>query len=176
MVTFRPLREDDFGALSTWLRRDHVRRWWSDPSTLADVAAKYLPRIRGEEPTEVFIVSLDDVDIGMIQRYRIADHPEWLTILGAVGFDATAAAGIDYLIGEPDRISRGVGTEMIRAFTERLFADLPDVSCIAVTPQAANTASCRVLEKAGYHLVWSGDLESDDPSDEGESALYVRER
>lgn len=162
--------------LSSWLGRDHVQQWWNDPSTRDAVAAKYLPRIRGDEPTEVFVVSDGCADIGMIQRYRIADHPEWLTILGAVGFDAAAAAGIDYLIGEPDRIGRGAGTEMIRAFTDELFTDLPDVSRVAVTPQAANIASCRVLEKAGYRLMWSGELDSDDPSDEGESALYVRDR
>lgn len=176
MVTFRAMREDDVELVAGWLSREHIRTWWSDPATPAEVAAKYLPRIRGEDPTEMFIVHHADRDIGLIQRYRIADHPEWLTILSDAGFDASSAAGIDYLVGEPDLVGRGVGTGMIQAFTERLFDDLADVSCVAVTPQSTNVASCRVLEKAGYRLVWTGDLDSDDPSDDGESALYVRDR
>lgn len=43
-------------------------------------------------------------------------------------------------------------------------------------PQTANRASCRVLEKAGYELEWTGLLQSDDPSDAGPAALYVRQR
>ncbi len=176
MVTFRPLHQDDFGLLSTWLERSHVQAWWRDPSAPEAVARKYGPRVRGESPTEVFIVGVDDRDVGMIQRYRIADHPEWLVVLAQTGFDAASAAGIDYFIGEPESVGRGVGTAMIRAFTDQLFADLPDVECVAVTPQSANIASCRVLEKAGYDRLWTGQLDSDDPADEGEAALYVRRR
>ena len=65
---------------------------------------------------------------------------------------------------------------MIGAFTDFVFAADPDVERIVVTPQATNRASCRVLEKAGYDLVWTGMLDSDDPSDAGLAALCVRTR
>lgn len=167
------MREGDVDLVATWLGRDHVQAWWRSSSDPAAVALKYGPRIRGEVPTEMFIVVHGDRDIGLIQRYRLADHPESFASLAKTGFDPTWAAGIDYLIGEPDLTGQGVGTEMIVAFTELLFADLDDVRSIAVTPQSANTASCRVLEKAGYRRVWVGVLDSADPSDDGESALYI---
>ena len=40
-------------------------------------------------------------------------------------------------------------TAAIQALTGRVFADHQDVDSVAVTPQAANAASCRALEKAG---------------------------
>ncbi len=62
---------------------------------------------------------------------------------------------------------------MIRGFTDKLFDELDDITSIAVTPQRANVASCRVLEKAGYERRWVGMLDSDDPSDDGETSLYT---
>lgn len=83
---------------------------------------------------------------------------------------------MDYLLGETKAVGRGLGTEMIRRFTTKLFADLGDVATVAVTPQAACMASCRALEKADYGLRWTGRLATGDPADEGEAALYVRAR
>ena len=176
VVEFRELTEDDFGMLAEWLGRDHVQAWWRDPSSLSSVEEKYRPRVLGEAPTEVFVVRFEGDDVGIIQRYRIADHPEWVEILACAGFDAIGSAGIDYLLGNPEVVGRGVGTEMIRRFTDKLFAELGDVTSVAVTPQAANVASCRVLEKAGYERRWVGMLDSDDPSDSDEAALYVLTR
>lgn len=65
---------------------------------------------------------------------------------------------------------------MIGAFSADLFAAHPDIEVIVVAPQAANRASCRVLEKAGYERVWTGMLDSDDPSDAGLAAVYRLER
>jgi RimJ/RimL family protein N-acetyltransferase len=161
--------------LGTWLRRPHVQAWWRDGAPQAAVEAKYRPRISRDEPTEVFIAVVDGVDAGMIQRYRLGGYPAWEAAIGAV-VDAAAAAGIDYLLGDPVDIGRGVGTTMIGSFSTRLFDDWADVGSIVVTPQADNRASCRALERAGYRLAWTGDLASDDPGDAGPSALYVLRR
>lgn len=176
MIGFRPMAEDDVDLIVGWQHRDHVRVWWGEPPTQEEVAAKYLPRVRGESPTEMFIVVADGRDVGMIQRYRSADHPDYPASFAESGIDASASAGIDYLIGDPTVTGKGVGASMISAFTERLFADMADIARIIVTPQAANVASCRVLEKAGYERRWVGMLDSDDPSDAGEAALYLLER
>ena len=140
------------------------------------VAEKYLPRIRGEVPTEVFVIVLDGRDVGMIQRYRISDHPEWDRTIAGSGLTFRSAAGIDYFIGEPDLLGRGIGSAAVAAFTSMVFAEYEDVDSVVVTPQAANIPSCRVLEKAGYERRWVGMLDSEHPSDAGRAALYVRQR
>ena len=39
-----------------------------------------------------------------------------------------------------------------------------------------NRASWRALERAGFHRVWEGTLNSDHPSDEGPCFLYLTSR
>lgn len=176
IVTFRPLAEADLPQVARWLGSAHVQEWWRDSSDLATVRQKYLPRIHGNEPTEVFVIVNDETDIGIIQRYRLGNYPEWQSTVAASGLTFSNPAGIDYLIGEAEHIGRGTGSRAIGRFTETLFADYPDVDMIVVTPQQANRASCRVLEKAGYKLEWAGLLDSDDPADVDTAALYVRHR
>ena len=173
---FRPLTEDDLELVAAWLATPHVRAWWRAPADIESVRAKYLPRIRGDEPTEVFVASLDGEPIGIIQRYRFLDHGSWAATIAATEHVFPGAAGIDYLIGDAARIGRGIGTAMIDRFSAQLFDELPDVDVIVVTPQADNRASCRALEGAGYEDVWHGRLDSDDPADDGPSAIYVRRR
>ena len=175
-LTFRPLAEDDLERLAGWLAAAHVQTWWRAPADLESVRAKYLPRIRGDEPTEVFVASLDGARIGIIQRYRFLDHGSWAATIAETALVVPGAAGIDYLIGDPALVGRGVGAAMIERFSTQLFADLPEIDVIVVTPQADNLASCRALERAGYEHVWHGRLDSDDPSDAGPSAIYVRRR
>jgi aminoglycoside 6'-N-acetyltransferase len=175
-VSFRPLDVEDLPQLTGWLGEEHVQRWWKDPSAPDDVEAKYLPRIRGEEPTEVFIILWRGRGAGMIQRYRIGDYPSWSAAIASSTLTFDAAAGIDYLIGEPDLIGQGIGSAAIEEFSATVFDRYPDVDTILVTPQEANRASCRVLEKAGYRVAWTGMLDSDDPADAGPAVLYVLSR
>jgi aminoglycoside 6'-N-acetyltransferase len=175
-VDFRPLVEPDLPRVARWLRQKHVQEWWKDPRAPEKVREKYLPRILGQDPTDMFVILLDGAEIGLIQSYRIADHPEWATMVAASGLTFASAAGIDYMIGEPELVGRGIGSVAIAQFTASVFAAYPEVDCIVVTPQAANRRSCRVLEKSGYELRWTGLLDSDDPSDAGPAALYVHDR
>jgi len=175
-VAFRPLTEADLGVVARWLREEHVQEWWKDPSAPERVREKYLPRILGNDPTDMYVVMFDGQDVGLIQSYRVTDHPSWAETIAGSGLAFPSAAGIDYFIGERDLVGQGIGSAAIRAFTDFVFAAYPDVEGIVVTPQAANQASCRVLEKAGYELVWTGMLDSDDRSDSGLAALYLRTR
>ena len=162
--------------MSTWLAAPHVRRWWRDPADIAAVRAKYLPRILGDEPTQVFVASTHGTPFGLIQRYRFADYGTWAATVVGIGLTFSYPAGIDYMIGRSEFVGRGFGSAMIAGFTELVFADYDDVRTVVVTPQHANRASCRALENAGYALVAVGRLESDDPADEGDAAIYVRHR
>ncbi len=164
-VCFRALEEHDLPTVSEWLRADHVRRWWRDAADLDAVQAKYRPRMSGNEPTEVFVVSVGDEPVGLIQRYRFADYGAWAATVADTEIVFPAAAGIDYLIGVVEQTRGGLGA--------RLLEEYNDVDTIVVTPQHANQASRRVLEKSGYSLAWIGRLESADSED---SAIYVKHR
>ncbi|MBV8951173.1 MAG: GNAT family N-acetyltransferase [Actinobacteria bacterium] len=175
-LRFRPLRRRDFALLGSWLAAPHVFEWWREPSEMEAIEARYGPCVDGADPTEVFVVEADAEPIGFVQRYRIDDDPDWRRSLAATSVDARGAAGIDYLIGVEDLTGRGVGPQMIRQFVDETFREQPDLSSIVVAVQQGNRRSWRALEKAGFARRWSGTLDSDDPSDDGPSHLYVRRR
>jgi RimJ/RimL family protein N-acetyltransferase len=171
VIRLRPLMEADLPAVSEWLGQPHVRAWWRDPADLEAVESKYLPRIRGDEPTEVFVIECDDRSVGIIQRYRFADYGSWAATISEAGLVFPDAAGIDYMIGEVDCVGRGLGRRVVADFSQRLLDECADVETIVVTPQAGNVASRRVLEESGYEHVWTGSLDSDDPADSGPAAI-----
>lgn len=174
-LKFRPLHRDDFTLLSAWLSRPHVEPWWREPFDPASVEERYGPTVDGLEPTEVFVVEQDGAPIGIVQRYRLDDEPEWRRVMEPTGTPHDAA-GIDYLIGEEDRIGRGIGTEVIVRFVDDTWARYPDVPAVVVNVQQDNRRSWRALEKAGFSRCWAGELDSDDPSDQGPGYAYILPR
>lgn len=172
-LRFRRLVHDDLPTLASWLGQPHVARFWRESSALADVTARYTPCIDGDDPTRLYVVTADGRDIGMFQRYRIAANPDWLRALQPAGVEGIeTAAGIDYLIGIPELVHRGIGTTAISQFSAETLTAYPDVDRIVVTVDIDNRASWRALERASYVRRWTGEIVSGDPSDAGTSHLY----
>jgi aminoglycoside 6'-N-acetyltransferase len=172
---FVPLRSEDLALLASWLARPHVARWWREPSELAAVARNYGPLAEGLEPTEAFIVHFSGRPIGYVQRYLIDEYPDWrASIRGALG--EAGGIGIDYLIGEPDLVGRRIGRRMISEFAKACWERYASSEHITVALQQENVASWRALETSGFRRVWTGNLESSDPSDRGPSYIYVANR
>jgi aminoglycoside 6'-N-acetyltransferase len=171
-LTVRPLTRADLSRVSQWLAEPHVAEWWRDPGDPAAVADAYLPCIDRTDPTEVFVIEVEGQAAGLIERYLVADDPEWNRAIQATGAVTRCAAGIDYLIGEAAACGRGYGTAAISLITALTFRRYPGADAIVAAPQQANVGSWRALERAGYQRWWSGLLESSDPSDAGPAYLY----
>ena len=148
-LRFRALQSDDLRLVHEWVQRPHVRRWWGDHGTYEEVVEHYLPSIEGEEPTDHYIVSLDEQPVGFIETYLVSDHPDYAALVGV----GEGVAGVDLFIGEVGLIGQGLGTEIIGRFVEEIvFAAPATTGCIA-WPDARNVASIRAFEKAGFHIV-----------------------
>lgn len=146
-LTFRPMADSDFAAVARWRRTAHVREWFDARSLDEEsVRARYAPRLRGDLPTRMWIVEVDAAAVGCLQDYRVADHPDY----AAKTKDPDAVA-IDYVIGDPALVNRGLGTRMIWEFCrDVLTRDYPDAPRILASPSHRNTRSLRVLEKCGF--------------------------
>jgi aminoglycoside 6'-N-acetyltransferase len=169
---FRPLSRDDFSLLSTWLGAPHVQRWWREDPDPAAIEARYGPGVDGTDPGEVFVVERDGRPIGLIQRYRFDDNPAWRESLRETGTPSDAA-GIDYLIGEERLVGGGLGPALIGQFLTDTWIRYPDIAAVVVNIDQANRRSWRAVEKVGFQRAWSGEIESDDPSDAGTNHIYV---
>jgi aminoglycoside 6'-N-acetyltransferase len=147
-IRFRPLALADLELMQRWLNHDFVARWWPGWPSLAQVRAKYQPRIEGCEPTKCFIFEVEAESVGYIQCYYIRDWPEY-----AIGAEGKNAAGIDLFIGARERAYRGLGPRVIREFLRCVvFREYRVDSCI-IGPAQNNHAAIRAYEKAGFrHL------------------------
>jgi aminoglycoside 6'-N-acetyltransferase len=147
-LTLRPITEADLDLVRGWLNEPHVARWWLTRTSVDEELDDIRTAITGAEPFEVLLAELDGRPVGWCQWYRWWDSPDEAAELG-VGPDDL---GIDYGVGDPTAIGRGVGTAMIAALV-RHIRDTTESGAIVVEPDAANRASRRVLEKNGFALV-----------------------
>lgn len=176
MVQLRPLDRRDFPLLTRWLAEPHVARWWAHDPSPAAVEADFGAGVDGLEPTEYFIALAADRAIGLIQRYRIASWPDYGDEIEPLTAVPPGAASIDYLIGEPDALRHGLGSAMIRACVATIWRDWPDAGGVIVAVHADNTASWRVLQRAGFRRVASGEMAPDNPADDRRHVVYRIDR
>lgn len=176
VITWRRLTEADFALLRGWLAQPHVARWWNHETSVEAVARDFGAAARGEEPSEDLLVHLDGVPVGLVQRCRIDDYPEYYDELAPVVEVPAGTVSIDYLIGEPDRVGRGLGTRVIRAVVAATWTDHPDAPAVIVPVHADNPASWRALEKAGFRRIAEADMKPDNPVDDRRHVVYRVDR
>ena len=148
LISFRVFALEDLPLLYRWLNTNHVAQWYGAGHVrypaYERVVERYAPRIRGEEPTDSYVILYAGAPIGYIQTYRVADYPEDRWQVGA------GAAAIDLLIGEADLVYRGLGPKILRRFlNEIVFAD-PGVTSCVIGSSVSNAAAIRAYEKAGF--------------------------
>jgi RimJ/RimL family protein N-acetyltransferase len=129
-----------------------VRRWYDDVATDVypdDTIAEYRIAMRGEDPTDLFLIELDGRPIGQLQSYLIDDHPEYAAM---VALDRPAF-GIDLFIGEPELVGKGHGPALIRAFLRDVAFPRYGVDLCVIGPTRSNAAAIRAYEKAGFRFL-----------------------
>jgi aminoglycoside 6'-N-acetyltransferase len=175
-VTFRPLTRADLPLLTRWLEEPQVARWWAHETTPEAVEADFGPSIDGRDGTQVRVVCTGGRPVGLVQRYRLCDEPEYLAELAPVVDVPPRALSIDYLIGEADVRGGGAGTAVLRAFVADCWVAHPDADAVLVPVAAGNVASWRALEKAGFTRVAEGPLTPDNPVDPPDHVVYLLRR
>ena len=175
-ITFVRLRRDDFPLLAKWLSEPTVARWWDHETTPEALENDFGAGIDGAEPTHVFLAWFEGRPFGLIQRYAIADYPEYVEELSTVCQQPRGAVSIDYLIGEPDCRGRGLGAAMIAAFVADSWAAYPDASAVVVAMHQANAASWRAVARAGFRRIAEGELTPDNPIDNRDHYIYQVDR
>ena len=144
---FRALGRVDLPMLHVWLNEPGVVRWWEGDDVSWDAVARdYLEDDRAQH----WVVVLDGTDVGWIQCWAVADEPGECAPWFALGVHRTAA-GIDYLLGDPARRGRGVGSAMLRAFVaDVVFGRHAGFTQACAAPETANEASWKALRNAGF--------------------------
>lgn len=146
-LTLRPLFENDIALMEGWLKADHVKPWYEDPEDWLNE----LNNRRGEFSfIKHFIAEVEGVPIGFCQYYDIfygQEHEDWIE---------TDKPGnmfsIDYLIGEPQYLHKGLGQKMIAQMLGMMRNK--GIKTVVVKPDSNNAKSNRALEANNF--VWNG--------------------
>ncbi len=164
VMTLRAMTEADLPQIASWLTEPHVARWWLADQTAEQELAPYPARIRGAEPTSMLVALEQERPVGWCQWYRWADYPAAAAGVGA----RPDEGGIDYALGDPAAIGRGLGTELVAALVATVRAVLPGAGIVS-DPAAANTTSRRVLVRNGFALVSERPVETEP----GDAAMAI---
>jgi aminoglycoside 6'-N-acetyltransferase len=175
-ITFRRVTRADFTLLAEWLAEPHVARWWNHEFTDEAIERDFGDSVDGAEPNEDYLALLDDQPFGVVQFCSYSDYPEYLDELSATLPVPEGAVSIDYLIGDPTLVGQGLGTAMIRAFSDRIWQTDTTVTCVIVPVVSANRASWRALQRAGFQLAARGELEPDNPIDDSSHEILRLDR
>jgi aminoglycoside 6'-N-acetyltransferase len=178
-IAFRPLTGADLEQLTDWLNAPHVAEWWSDAPgvagarppavTLDQTIAEYGPDIEAGGPGHQYVIVIDGAPAGMIQWYRLADHPEYAA---AIGEQAGHAAGVDVLIGEPILVGRGFGSQVIARFVADVVFAVNDVDRVVAGPAVGNARSIGAFARVGFR--WARDAAV--PDEAAPEHVMVRRR
>ena len=179
-VCLRPLTAADLPLLGRWLAAPHVHRWWHHQTDEAAVERDFGPALRDEEPGEDLMVLLESDGrtrpVGLVQRCRWHDYPEYVDEIAPSVDIPVGATTIDYLIGPVELTGHGLGPRIIAAAVAENWRRYPESTCVIVPVHADNQASWRVLEKAGFRRIGTADLEPDNPADDRRHVVYRYDR
>jgi RimJ/RimL family protein N-acetyltransferase len=165
-IGLRAMTRGDLPLVTRWRQQPHVLRWWqSDGEPTAErVAAAYGPDIDGTTPTRMWVVEVNGRSIGFVQDYRIRDYPEFALLTPDPG-----AIGVDYAIGEPEWVGRGLGVRILWTWMLSARRRFPDATAYFAAPDHRNAASLRILDKAGFERgTWF-----DEPQGDGSISTVV---
>lgn len=141
-LALRSWRMSDAPALAALLQDPSVRRdlreGLPDPYTTDDARA-FLTQVMASDPdrTFSFAITYNDILVGNLGVLRQENIHRYTGEMG-------------YFLGR-DHWGQGIGTWAVKAAVAWLFAHT-DLLRLYAQPLARNTASCRVLEKAGFQL------------------------
>lgn len=137
-ATFRPFRTDDYASLAH--HADNINIWNNTrdylphPYTEQD-AVDFIARAIGKEPTTEFAIDYRGKAIGAIGYVPQTDV-------------SRISAEVGYWLGE-SFWNLGIVTQVLTAFVDYIFKNT-DIIHLYANIFEGNTASMRVLEKAGF--------------------------
>lgn len=149
-IRFVPVQESDLPLLRKWIESPHWQEWWSNPEREINYIKDM---IEGRDSTKPFIFQIDGRKTGYIQYWSIGDQinagwaeeEKWLAMV------PESAIGVDISIGDAIDLNKGIGSAVLRKFSNQLLDE--GYSTILIDPDNENYRAIRAYKKAGYKII-----------------------
>ncbi|MBM3527539.1 MAG: acetyltransferase [Alphaproteobacteria bacterium] len=149
-IGFVPVAPTHLPLLGKWLAEPHMQEWWGDPEKELGFIQDM---VEGRDSTRPFLIVLEGKPVGYIQYWFIGDHQNetwvkdhpWLMEL------PSDTVGVDLSIGQPNQLSKGIGSAALAAFVTMLRSKGHD--SIIIDPDPGNGRAVRAYAKAGFRPV-----------------------
>ena len=142
MVRLIKYEDTYYPVMKRWLETEYVKKWYKEPGS-------WLREIEERASTfsfvHHFIAIYEKAPIGFCQYYKCseADEEEYRM------FPKEGTYSIDYLIGEEAYLGQGIGRELVKEITKKVFEETGS-KMIVVQPEKENIPSRKALESNGY--------------------------
>lgn len=150
-IAFSPVTLADLPMLGEWMARPHWRDWWGDP----EVELGYVrDMVEGRDKTcRPFVFVVAGEPAGYIQVWQVGPHqiPEWADDNPWLMELPADAVGVDLSLADGARLSRGVGSAVLRRFVAMLQAE--GRQTIVIDPDPTNARAVAAYAKAGFRPV-----------------------
>lgn len=139
MISFVTVTESHRALLQSWLVRSHWREWWGEPEE--ELAMIYAVDQGEHFP---FIACVNDKPVAYVQCWWPAQHPDvpWVKEM------TMTERGIDISIGDAAHLGKGLGTMIVKAFAQKLFAE--GATRLVIDPDINNARAIAAYIKAGF--------------------------
>jgi multimeric flavodoxin WrbA/RimJ/RimL family protein N-acetyltransferase len=162
---FEPLTSHHLPLLHKWMQEPHVVEWWGEGTSWSfeEIEKKYSSYIHGyktvkeeRKPIYPFLMYFQGNPIGYIQMYNAFDFErDELDFKNLWPETDQSLAALDFYIGDPGSIGKGLGVESLKAFLNaHLFQQFD--ACL-VDPDKRNKSAVKTYAKAGFCTVHEWD-------------------
>lgn len=150
-IEFLPMKESHLALWGKWVKVAHVKEvWFIDGYETTDYIHQ---KIAGNGYDYPFVIELTGKPIGYIQccdlySYRTkCEEPK-----GLFTNEEPGTFCLDLFIVEESLLNKGLGTEIIKQFTQKLISEFK-AKKILIDPAASNKRAIRCYEKCGYQII-----------------------
>jgi aminoglycoside 6'-N-acetyltransferase len=150
VVSFRSLEESDLDMLHKWMNLPHMRDHYQKTLiSLEDLHSKYLPRLASSHPTHCHVASIDSVDVGQFQCYRLLDYKDFSSEVGLED-----GVCVDLFIGNTSYLGKGYGKTLLQTYVSDIVSKIfsEEKRCY-ICHEDTNIAAIKCSLGAGFQII-----------------------
>ena len=166
-VDIEPIRPNDRDTLLAWLREPHLRpHYVREGETPKNLLAQHADILAGRGGTHGLVARMNGTPFGYVQWYLNRTYPDY----GSALLGRERGVSLDYYIGNPGHLGRGLGPIVLRAALSHICPRIESADRIFFIGHApSNAAAMRCTGAAGFRCEGSF-VENGEPR-----VLFVRD-